>query len=266
LREKWAVVYRDSFIADMTTTQRSEGMNNIFKKRFHRKLGLSKLIVECEKVSASLRENELYEHFKSRTKDPVNYIPNFSLLKTAAESYTRRMYSEFEEEFKGQFSFSCKLLHTEGPISTFVVMHMHSNYGATVCFNTANKTLTCSSRKFESTGMHTHLKLHFFVLVQIVDLWLPFLIGILCKHALKVFNMNDIFILPSQYILNRWTKYAKRGLYVHKEPSEKENMKAHAARLSQMATSLALKCSVSKPLLDDLEKHYKSWNWKQMIL
>jgi signal recognition particle subunit SEC65 len=54
--------------------------------------------------------------------------------------------------------------------------------------------------------------------------------------------------------LNRWTKYAKRGLYVHKEPSEKENMKAHAARLSQMATSLALKCSVSKPLLDDLEK------------
>jgi hypothetical protein len=43
LREKWAVVYRDSFIADMTTTQRSEGMNNIFKKRFHRKLGLSEL-------------------------------------------------------------------------------------------------------------------------------------------------------------------------------------------------------------------------------
>jgi zinc finger SWIM domain-containing protein 3 len=34
LREKWAAVYRSSFTADMTTTQRSEGMNNVFKKDF----------------------------------------------------------------------------------------------------------------------------------------------------------------------------------------------------------------------------------------
>ena len=66
--------------------------------------------------------------------------------------------------------------------------------------------------------------------------------------------MNDIFILPSQYILNRWTKYAKRGFYTEKKRKENENLKAHAARLSRMATSLALKCSVSEPLLDDLER------------
>jgi zinc finger SWIM domain-containing protein 3 len=59
LRGKWTAIYRDSFIADMTTTQRSEGMNNVFKRIFHRKLGLSELIVECEKVYASLRANEL---------------------------------------------------------------------------------------------------------------------------------------------------------------------------------------------------------------
>jgi zinc finger SWIM domain-containing protein 3 len=100
LTKKWVAVYRNSFTADMTTTQRSEGMNNVFKKRFRRKLGLSELIVECEKVSASLRENELDEDFKSRMKKLVNYISNFPLLKTAAEAYTRRMYSEFEEEFK----------------------------------------------------------------------------------------------------------------------------------------------------------------------
>jgi hypothetical protein len=66
--------------------------------------------------------------------------------------------------------------------------------------------------------------------------------------------VNDVFILPSQYILNRWTKYAKRGFYIDEKESEKENSKAHAARLSRMATSLALKCSVSIPLLDELEK------------
>jgi hypothetical protein len=80
------------------------------------------------------------------------------------------------------------------------------------------------------------------------------LVGLLCKHAFKVFNINDVFILPSKYILNRWTKYAKRGFHIDKKNSDNENLRAHAARLSRMATSLALKCSGSKQLLDDLEK------------
>jgi hypothetical protein len=122
----------------------SEGMNNVFKKRFRRKLGLSELIVECENVSSSLRANELDEDFWSRKKNPVNYIQDFPLLKTAVESYTRRMYTEFEEEFKCQFSYSCKLLQTEGSISTFMVTHMHSNCGAIVAFNIEDNTITCS--------------------------------------------------------------------------------------------------------------------------
>lgn len=43
IRNKWATVFRDSFTADMTSTQRSERMNNVFKKRFRRKLCLSEL-------------------------------------------------------------------------------------------------------------------------------------------------------------------------------------------------------------------------------
>jgi len=89
LRAKWAAVYRDSFTADMNSTQRSERMNNIFKKRLHMKLGLSELLVECEKVATSLRSNELDADFKSHRKTPVSYIPNPPMLKTAAESYTR---------------------------------------------------------------------------------------------------------------------------------------------------------------------------------
>jgi zinc finger SWIM domain-containing protein 3 len=66
LRKKWAIVFRDSFTIDMTSTQRSEGMNNVFKKQFHRKLGLSELLVECEKVAVSLHSNELDADFESR--------------------------------------------------------------------------------------------------------------------------------------------------------------------------------------------------------
>jgi zinc finger SWIM domain-containing protein 3 len=137
LREKWVAVYRDSFTADMTSTQRSECMNNVFKKRFHRKLGHSELLVECDKVATILRENELDEDFNSRMKNLVIFTQNLPLLKTAAESYTRRIYSKFEEEFKRQFSYSCRLLQNDGSISTFMATHMHSDEGATIIFNTA---------------------------------------------------------------------------------------------------------------------------------
>jgi len=78
--------------------------------------------------------------------------------------------------------------------------------------------------------------------------------GILCKHALKVLNANNVFNLPPQYIMGRWTKYAKRGFYVYKQESGRESNKTLAARISRLATSIALKCSVSKELLHDLEK------------
>jgi hypothetical protein len=66
--------------------------------------------------------------------------------------------------------------------------------------------------------------------------------------------VNDIFILPSQYILRTWTKYAKREFYIKKQGIEEESLKTHATRISRKATSIALKCSKSKELLDILEK------------
>jgi hypothetical protein len=69
------------------------------------------------------------------------------------------MYKEFEEELKEQFSFSCKLLQTEGSILTYMVTHMYSDYGAMVIFNKTYITITCACRKYESMGMYTHFKL-----------------------------------------------------------------------------------------------------------
>jgi hypothetical protein len=60
--------------------------------------------------------------------------------------------------------------------------------------------------------------------------------------------------LPSHRIMKRWTKYAKRGFYVEKHGIEKESLTNQAARISRKATSIALKCSLLKELLDDLEK------------
>jgi hypothetical protein len=97
----------------MTSTQRSEGMNNVFKRTFRRKLSISELLVEFDKCAARLRGNELYEDYKSRSSEPVLCVSNLPLLKAAAKSYTRNMHSIFEEEFKKQFVLSCTLLSHE---------------------------------------------------------------------------------------------------------------------------------------------------------
>jgi zinc finger SWIM domain-containing protein 3 len=76
LREKWAVVHCDSFTIDIHSTQRSEGMKNVFKKRFRWILGLSELLFECENVVVDLRSNEKDADFESSRKIPVSYIPN----------------------------------------------------------------------------------------------------------------------------------------------------------------------------------------------
>jgi hypothetical protein len=202
-------VTHDSFTADFTSTQRSEGMNNVYKKRFRRKLCLSELLEECDKCSASLRENELDADLKSRQSDPITYIPGLPMLKTAAESYTRKIYLDFEKQFKEHFSFSCKLFQTEGTIMVYKVLPMALQHEAMVVFNSEYMSITCSCRMFESIGMLALFsKFHHINNTDYNTNY--FIVGILCKHAIRVFNINEVFVLPTQYILRRWTKYAKR--------------------------------------------------------
>ena len=206
--------------------------------------------------AASLRENELDEDYRSRQSKPVTCIRNLPMLKTAAESYTRSLYSEFEEQFKQQFSAKCQLVSTAGTVKTYMVSPMKYEYEALVVFNSEDVTISCSCRRFESIGTKKHfgiLVVYIIVVIKSVlkyELW----IGILCKHALRVLNINEVFTLPSQCILHRWTKYAKRGFSTKTIKSEKESLQTRAARIARKATSTAMKCSVSEELLTKLEE------------
>lgn len=81
---------------------------------FFRKLGLSKLLVECVKVSTGLRENEVNADFRSCQKIPVTYNPNSPMLKTTVESCTRRMFTKFETKFKHNFFINRPIVTNRG--------------------------------------------------------------------------------------------------------------------------------------------------------
>ncbi|KAF7834719.1 protein FAR1-RELATED SEQUENCE 5-like [Senna tora] len=67
-----------------------------------------------------------------------------------------------------------------------------------VLFYPYDKTISCTCRKFET--------------------W-----GILCCHALKVFEAYDVKKLPDQYILKRWTKEARTGIIYDAKGNEIED-------------------------------------------
>ena len=70
------------------------------------------------------------------------------------------MYSEFEEEFKRQFTLTCDLMEDTGTNLTFFVKYMESDRGATIVLNTEDLTIRCSCRMFECIGTYyLHLNL-----------------------------------------------------------------------------------------------------------
>jgi hypothetical protein len=80
--------------------------------------------------------------------------------------------------------------------------------------------------------------------------------GILCKHILRVFNQNDIVDLPPQYILNRWTKYAKRGVYGCRTQNQSGNLASQSTNLCRKMISVTLKCAVSEEVMQHLENGF----------
>lgn len=238
-REKWAAIYcHDSFYADMMSAQSNEGRNSTFKK-FRRKLCLPEFIEEYEKCITSLLQNELEEDYKSRRTNPVPFFHDLPMLKTASESYTRNLYSDFEEELKKSFTLSCTLLSQDGKISTYKFMPTNCDGEAYAVFNSDDVTVTCSCKMYERTGM-------------------------LCKHALRVFNLSNVFEFPSHYIFKRWTKDAKAGLFLcgANDQSGAESVMSRSARISQKIHSVALRCSASENALQFLESGVDRLLWE----
>ena len=72
------------------------------------------------------------------------------------------------------------------PLFEYKVCMYRSTREHKVIFNSTDQTDVCSCNKFEFSGF-------------------------LCSHALKVLGIQNIKLLPSRYILKRWTKQARVG-------------------------------------------------------
>lgn len=232
-REKWSVVYcRNSFCGTMTTRQWCESMGNHFRL-LYRKLPPSKFMLHYHQALVQLREKELSEDHESRKVKPA-LLAEIPMLIEASESYTRTMYKEFEDEYKSQLACLCEPVSMNGVVCTFRVSSPQKRSYGLVEYDPSNVMVTCSCKKFE-------------------------MMGILCMHALKVLNYNNILHLPSCYILKRWTKYAKDGSESDRhqpadDPNSQELLSLRYSQVCRKAITVAVKSAFSKDALELVEQ------------
>lgn len=104
--------------------------------------------------------------------------------------FTPEIFKLFKKELHDSLSLAVKEDQRFDDVSTFVVTEgQQKDRPSYVCFKRVGTSVGCSCKKFEQ-------------------------VGILCAHALKVLNANNIFQVPDRYTLRRWMKSAKESIKV----------------------------------------------------
>ncbi|KAM0855641.1 hypothetical protein ACQ4PT_049636 [Festuca glaucescens] len=186
-KEKWALVYgRQTFCADMISTQRSESLNAMLKRYLHVRLDLLDFFKHYERAVDDRRYAELDSDFYASQTSPK--VPRVRMLIQTLKEYTPAMFEIFRGEY--DMVMGCCLYNSGHSDSTLEFKVSNTDHRRshqfTVKFDPNGSKVSCSCKKFE-------------------------FVGVLCRHALKVLDHNNIKELAPEYILKRWTRHAKTG-------------------------------------------------------
>uniref|UniRef100_A0A2P2JVA5 Protein FAR1-RELATED SEQUENCE n=1 Tax=Rhizophora mucronata TaxID=61149 RepID=A0A2P2JVA5_RHIMU len=199
VREQWVPVYiRNTFFGELSVSEESGGLNPFFEGYVNASTTLQMLVRQYEKAIVSWREKELKADY-----DTANTTPNLKtpspMEKQAASLYTRRIFTKFQEELVETLANPAIKLDDSGTITTYRVAKFGEDHKAhVVSFNSFEMKASCSCQMFEYSG-------------------------IICRHILAVFRAKNVLTLPSQYVLQRWTRNAKSGAVSDERGCELQN-------------------------------------------
>ncbi|XP_027368138.1 protein FAR-RED IMPAIRED RESPONSE 1-like [Abrus precatorius] len=171
----------------MRSTQLSENLNSDSKACMKPGVDIKQFFAHFERVVEDKRYNELKCEYDSCHKLAMLRYEMSPILIQMAKVYTHTVYNLFQQEF-AQFLACCISLRIKTPhLIEYVITKVNQQRSWTVIFDSSSTTINCSCKKFET-------------------------MGILCCHALKVFEANDVKAIPDKYILKRWTKEGHCGI------------------------------------------------------
>ncbi|XP_043687172.1 protein FAR1-RELATED SEQUENCE 5-like [Telopea speciosissima] len=184
-RKEWVPIYLlDTFFAGMSATHRGGSVTSLFDGYVNARTTLQDFAEQYEKALDDRFEKEARAEFDTFYTKPVLKTP-LPIEKQAAEIYTRKMFTLFQDEIFESLVLAVKKIREDGEISTYEVARFDEEHRVySVGFIFSEQRASCSCRMFESEG-------------------------ILCRHVLAVFKATNVFTLPPHYILKRWTRNSK---------------------------------------------------------
>lgn len=183
-RDRWAIAYgRQFFCADMVSMLLRENLTGNLKKYLKHGTDILPLLKYLVKVVTDWHYRELEANYDMSQHMPP-LMGDIITLKHASAPYTPKIFELFQKEYEACLNLVIKHCTESGSLYNYKVSIYEQVREYSVTFDSSNKTISCCCMKFEY-------------------------VGILCCHALKVLDYRNIRIVPSQYILKRWTKDAR---------------------------------------------------------
>jgi zinc finger SWIM domain-containing protein 3 len=185
LKEKWAQAYvKRTFTAGMRSTQLSERFNCNLKDCLQTDLNILEFFTHFERVVKQKRDKELEAEYNSRQKLPRLNLKSSPMLNQVAKVYTPKAFELFQNEVEEVPPLCIIDRNTSQVTHTYVVGLFNGHRTYKITWNPLEQNLSCSCRKFET-------------------------FGILCRHALKIFDVLDIKLILDEYIIKRWRRDAR---------------------------------------------------------
>ncbi|KAG4128633.1 hypothetical protein ERO13_D09G032200v2 [Gossypium hirsutum] len=183
-REQWAIAYkRHIFCADIKSVQLRGSFILNLKKYLKSDSDVLSFLKQLGKMVNDWHYKELEANYDMSQNMP-KLMGDVILLKHARDAYTPRIFELFQQEYETCLNIVVNQCIENGSLLEYKVSIYGQPREYTVSYNLSNNTVCCSCMKFEFIGM-------------------------LCSHALKVLDYSNIRLLPSQYILKRWTREAR---------------------------------------------------------
>ncbi|XP_008670011.3 protein FAR1-RELATED SEQUENCE 5 [Zea mays] len=228
VKEKWAECYmRDVFSLGVRSTQLSESFNSSLKNHLKSDFDIVRFLKHFERTVEETRARELEAEFEARKKLPRRRMCTPMLIQ-ASDVYTPVIFEAFQVEYERSMAACTTVLDGDNKY-TVTIGNLSGDLSfeeeRIVTANPFNQTTDCSCQMFNRTR-------------------------ILCAHGLKVLDLMNIKMLPTHYVLKRWTREACSGSILDRQGREVvENPKLEAQlrlrSLSHKFLNMAYKAAIS---------------------
>ncbi|GJM85485.1 hypothetical protein PR202_ga01937 [Eleusine coracana subsp. coracana] len=202
-RQLWAPAYlKDKFWAGMSIAQRGESIHSYYDGFVYPKTSLKQFFSKYEMILESKYKKELQADEESSHRTPLT-VTKFFMEEQLAKAYTISMFRKFQDELKATMYCDGMPAKVDGPIVTFDVKecsYMEDGKDTEsrtyeVYFCKENSSVECECGFFQFTG-------------------------ILCRHALSVLKLQEMFDIPQPYVIDRWKRDYKKLHTKAKPPIE----------------------------------------------